>query len=166
MGWLFNSSCSDFLAVARRLSQCKRLCLMLDGFMLLILSASPSTALIVLLNSSEIYRFAKNTSIFAFCLMNPSLTFSLDNYSLFLRGGGRKGFPLETQLASATQRNNKSSATDSKSLKGSIYPYWEKQKACPLPISKHPWAGESHSLPSPLESLQRKGYNNRARTSY
>lgn len=92
---------------------------MLDGFMLLILSASPSTALTVLFNPSEIYRFAKNTSVFGFYLMNPP-TFSLDNYSPFLRGGGRKGFPLETQLASATQRNNKGSATGSKSLKSSI----------------------------------------------
>lgn len=55
---LFISSCSDFLAAARRLSQCKWLCLVLDRFMLLILSANPSTALTVLLNSSEIYRFA------------------------------------------------------------------------------------------------------------
>lgn len=60
--------------------------------------------------------------------MNPPPTFSLDNYSLFPMGGGRKGFPLETQLPCATQRNKKTSATESKSLKGSIYFYWEKQK--------------------------------------
>lgn len=101
--------------------------------MLLILSASPSTPLAVLLNSSEIYQLAKNISNFSFYFMNPS-TFSLDNYSLFLRGRGRKGFPLETQLASATQRNNKGSVTDRKSLKSSICSYWEKLKACPLPI--------------------------------
>lgn len=116
----------DFLAATRRLSQRHWLCLMLDGFMLLILSASPSTALTLLLNSSEIYPFAKNTSIFGFYLMNPS-PFSLGNYSLFLRGGGRKGFLLETQLASATQRNNKGSATDSKSLKP-VYTLTERNK--------------------------------------
>lgn len=101
---------------------------MLDGFMLLIPSTSPSTALAVLLNSSEIYRFAKNTSIFGFYLMCPLLTFSLDNYSLFLRGGGRKGFPLETQFASATQRNNKGFATDNRSLIDSIYSFTERNK--------------------------------------
>lgn len=69
---LFISSCSDFLAAARRLSQCMWLCLVLDRFMLLILSANPSTALTVLLNSSEIYRFAKRYLIFGLYLMNPS----------------------------------------------------------------------------------------------
>lgn len=103
-GILFISSCSDFLAAARRLSQCKWLCLVLDGFMLLILSANPSTALTVLLNSSEIYRFAERYLIFAFYLTNPSPIFSLDNYSLFLRGDGRKEFALESWLASTTQK--------------------------------------------------------------
>lgn len=55
----------------------------------------------MLLNSSENYQFAKDTSIFDFYLVNPSPALSLDNYSLFPSGGGRKGFPLETQLASA-----------------------------------------------------------------
>lgn len=112
-GILFISSCSDFLAAARRLSQCKWLCLVLDGFMLLILSANPSTALTVLLNSSEIYRFAERYLIFAFYLTNPSPIFSLDNYSLFLRGDGRKGFALESWLASTTQKK-KDSATHGK----------------------------------------------------
>lgn len=112
-GMYFISSCSDFLAAARRLSQSKWLCLVLDRFMLLILSANPSTALTVLLNSSEIYRFPKRYLIFGFYLTNPSPIFSLDNYSLFLRGDGRKGFALESRLASTAQRN-KDSATHGK----------------------------------------------------
>lgn len=127
-GFLNLSLCSDFLAATKRLSQCKccASCWM-DSCCWSSLPVLQQLSLCYAILQKSI-DLLKITSIFAFYLTNPPPTFSLDNYSLFPMGGGRKGFPLETQLAGATQRNKKASATESKSLKGSIHFYWEKQK--------------------------------------